>query len=214
MRKVIHRDQTSLAVLGQEKARDRSSKAMVDGLLGVGEAIARSARLKSGSGNPLDARTTRENLASMRSWLSPSTKVATRSGEVLADQLAVGDAIITRHSGILPINHVKRISLRHPPKYSPVHLKAARLVNSEDLLLAPSQPIRVDTEWNGRFRGEKPVWLEAQDFIDGSTVTQLSVTSSTYIEVDLGQPAVIYCSGNCVFLERPPKNNPGSASWF
>lgn len=89
--------------------------------------------------------------AAVLSGLTPATVMMTREGEVPVEWLAVGDEVLTRDKGFVPIAWINRIrlsrnELRDVPEYAPVTLSESRIepgFPSRDVVVSPRQLVMV-----------------------------------------------------------------------
>jgi len=134
---------------------------------------------------------------------TPGTRVATRRGEVLTQQLQVGDKVITRDNGVKEIRWIGRRNLSvqdlaATPAHYPIQIKAGALgqnMPQRDLCVSPNHRILISSEIAQLRFGESEVLVAAKHLTDLPGVHVFPVRRVSYIHVMFDNHEVILADG-------------------
>ncbi len=120
------------------------------------------------------------------------TRIATVSGEVAVDDLAVGDLVLTRSGAARPIvwiGFTQVDCLRHPKPENvwPIRIRAHAFGEAEpcrDLLLSPDHAVFVDG-----------MLIPIRQLINGASIAQVETTKVTYFHIELERHDVLFAEG-------------------
>ncbi len=130
---------------------------------------------------------------------TPGCLISTPTGQVLVEDLQVGDLVLTKSSGIQAIRWVgkKKISgarLFALPQIQPILIKKGALGEgcpSQDIMVSPQHCVVVKSVYAKLHFGSYQVLVPAKSLINGSTVIQANVTQTTYIHILFDQHEII-----------------------
>ncbi|MEP1766913.1 MAG: Hint domain-containing protein [Sulfitobacter sp.] len=134
---------------------------------------------------------------------TPGTRVATRRGEVLTQQLQVGDKVITRDNGVKEVRWIGRRNLSPQelaatPAHYPIQIKAGALGQNSpqrDLCVSPNHRILLSSEDAQLMFGESEVLIAAKHLTGLPGVDVLPVRRVSYIHVMFDNHEVILANG-------------------
>ncbi|MEM0922296.1 MAG: Hint domain-containing protein, partial [Pseudomonadota bacterium] len=98
------------------------------------------------------------------------TMIATPRGEVAIEDLSVGDKVLTRDNGALPVRWIGSRRLPAVANLAPIMIKAGAMGNDRDLKVSPQHRMLI-CDWRADLMfGEPEVLVAAKDLINGDTV--------------------------------------------
>jgi Ca2+-binding RTX toxin-like protein len=111
---------------------------------------------------------------------TPGTAIATPRGEMLVEELKVGDKIITRDNGIqeirwMGVKHLNGHSLKSEPHLQPVLIQAGSLGNDlpeRDMLVSPNHRMLVNNDRVSLYFEENEVLVSAKHLVNPSEGVQ------------------------------------------
>lgn len=134
---------------------------------------------------------------------TPGTRLATRRGEVLSQQLKVGDMVITRDNGMKEICWIGRRNLSPKelaaaPAHLPIRIKAGALgrkAPQRDLCVSPNHRILLSSQAAQLMFGEAEVLVAAKHLTGLPGVEVLPVPRVSYIHVMFEDHEVVLANG-------------------
>jgi len=132
------------------------------------------------------------------------TLIETQQGRIKIDDLSVGDNVLTKDSGYLPIRwigrrHLDRIDLAHNPKLYPIKIEVGALGKNlpyEDLFVSPQHRVLVRSKIAHRMFDTDEVLVSAKSLLlmEGIEVAK-SNNSVCYFHLLFDSHQVIYSNG-------------------
>lgn len=135
---------------------------------------------------------------------TPGTSIATPRGEVLVEDLMVGDKIITRDNGIQEIRWIgaKRMDgreLQNNPHLQPVLIQKGSLGNGlpeRDMLVSPNHRMLVNNDRVALYFEENEVLVSAKHLVNPSVgVQSIASMGTTYIHFMFDSHEVVLSNG-------------------
>ncbi|MDR7125354.1 Hint domain-containing protein [Pseudotabrizicola sp. 4114] len=134
---------------------------------------------------------------------TPGTLIATPKGEVLVEQLRVGDKVITRDNGIQEIRWMGAKEMgwhdfAGNPHLRPVMIKAGSLGNGlpeRDMMLSPNHRLLVANDRTALYFDEHEVLVAAKHLIGGQGIQQVDSVGTTYFHFMFDQHEVVLSNG-------------------
>jgi Ca2+-binding RTX toxin-like protein len=134
---------------------------------------------------------------------TPGSLIATPRGEVLVEDLQVGDRVITRDDGIQEIEWIgkKKISgqdMKQDPKLRPVMIRKGSLGNGlpeRDMLVSPNHRMLVANEDTQMLFEEREVLVAAKHLVGHEGIHQVDLMGTEYIHVMFDRHQVILGDG-------------------
>jgi Ca2+-binding RTX toxin-like protein len=144
-----------------------------------------------------------ENIEQIVPCFTPGTLIATPRGEKPAEDLQVGDRVITRDNGIQEIRWVghKAVTGREltaAPHLRPVLVKAGSLGNGlpeRDMMLSPNHRVLVANERTQLYFEENEVLAAVKHLAGTPGVVDVAVSSVTYIHFMFDRHEVVLSNG-------------------
>lgn len=134
--------------------------------------------------------------------LCADTIILTMDGELRASDIAPGDRIITRDSGVAVLRDVRRTTLR----CDLVRIKAGSLGHKrppDDITLPCNTSILI-RDWRAKaLFGKDQALIEAQDLQDGEYIKVERDQAVELIELIFDKPHVVYAGGLEVACQTP-----------
>lgn len=142
-------------------------------------------------------------LPARRAWVGPRSKLRTVRGPVAAEELRVGEVVVTR-DGLVPILGLARHVVPARGSFQPVLLRAPWFGTS-DILVSGEQLVRLAGPEAEYLFGEEEVLVPAHLLVDGqSALAEGRRAVVTGITVDLGGAELIEVQGCTLCTEPPP----------
>ena len=134
---------------------------------------------------------------------TPGTLIATPKGEVLVEQLRIGDKVITRDNGIQEIRWMgaKQMGWHDfagNPHLRPIMVKAGSLGNGlpeRDMMLSPNHRLLVANDRTSLYFDEHEVLVAAKHLIGGAGIHQVESVGTTYVHFMFDQHEVVLSNG-------------------
>ncbi len=135
---------------------------------------------------------------------TPGTSIATPRGEILVEDLMVGDKIITRDNGIQEIRWIgaKRMDgreLQNNPHLQPVLIQKGSLGNGlpeRDMLVSPNHRMLVNNDRVALYFDENEVLVSAKHLVNPSEGVQtIASMGTTYIHFMFDNHEVVLSNG-------------------
>lgn len=135
---------------------------------------------------------------------TPGTSIATPRGEMLVEDLQVGDKIITRDNGMQEIRWIgaKRVDgrqLQQSPHLQPVLLKQGSLgdgLPERDMLVSPNHRMLVNSDRVALYFKDKEVLVSAKHLVNPSEgVQSVNSMGTTYIHFMFNKHEVVLANG-------------------
>ncbi|MEM8824731.1 MAG: Hint domain-containing protein [Pseudomonadota bacterium] len=126
--------------------------------------------------------------------IAPGTMIRTARGEVCAEDLKVGDRLVTREHGFATSKTIETIE--HPA--CTIRTDSLGIARPErDTTVAADQHILL-RDWRAEALFDAPaVYVPVKNMCDGKQITALG--KARFLRLDLGEPLTIYANG----LETP-----------
>ncbi len=138
-----------------------------------------------------------------RAWVGPRSKLRTVRGPVAAEDLRVGEVVVTRN-GLVPILGLARHAVPARGSFQPVLLRAPWF-GASDILVSGEQLVRLGGPEAEYLFGEEEVLVPAHLLVDGqSALAEVRRAVVTGITVDLGGAELIEVQGCTLCTEPPP----------
>lgn len=143
---------------------------------------------------------------------TPGTRIDTPRGAVPVESLAVGDLVITRDRGPLPLKWIGQVALEPMqlaanPALQPIRLRAGALGAGRpqrDMLLSPQHRVLLSGWQTELMFGSDEVLAAALHLVNGSTIAVAhDVSAITYIHLMFERHEVIYADGLATESFRP-----------
>ncbi|SIS80731.1 Hint domain-containing protein [Phaeovulum vinaykumarii] len=143
------------------------------------------------------------NIEKVIPCFTPGTLVATPRGEVLAEDLKVGDKVITRDNGIQEIRWAGRCDLTHGdllhrPHLKPILIKAGSLGNGlpeHDMRVSPNHRMLVANDRTALYFEEHEVLVSAKHLVDNRGVLEVETLGTSYLHFMFDHHEVILANG-------------------
>ncbi|WP_191090204.1 Hint domain-containing protein [Histidinibacterium aquaticum] len=123
---------------------------------------------------------------------APETMILTRRGEIRADELKIGDEVITRDRGYEPIRWIGRKRVAATGRSAPVEI-APHVLGNERTLRLPSPHRVLVTGWAAEIlTGEQEVMVSVGDLADGHEISVRDGGTVDYVGFLLDRPEVVF----------------------
>ena len=134
---------------------------------------------------------------------TPGTKIATPRGEILVEDLEVGDAVITRDNGIQDVRWVGVRTMKPEefvaqPHLRPIMIRRGALGNGlpeRDMMVSPNHRVLLASDKAELLFEEREVLVAAKHLVGIEGVERSEVHKATYIHVMFDQHEVILSDG-------------------
>ncbi len=134
---------------------------------------------------------------------TPGTRIATPRGEVLVEDLKVGDLVMTRDNGLQPIRWIGTRTLAYAELAVAAHLRPVMIrqgalgqgLPERDMLVSPNHRVLVANQKTALFFGESEVLVAAKHLTGMDGVEIVDVPEVTYLHVMFDQHEVILSDG-------------------
>lgn len=134
---------------------------------------------------------------------TPGTTITTPRGEVLVEDLKVGDKVITRDNGFQPITWVghKQMDLRaftKAPQLRPILIRAGALGNGlpeRDLILSPNHRVLITEPAVSLYFDEPEVLVAAKHLVGRPGIHAVDMLQATYIHFMFDRHEVVLGNG-------------------
>jgi len=100
------------------------------------------------------------------------TLIKTDHGEVLVEDLAVGDLIWTQENSYQPVRWVFHREVAAKGRFAPIRIKAGTLGAKQDLLVSPAHRMLIQSVELGPLFGLKEAFVAAKDLLNDTTITR------------------------------------------
>lgn len=154
---------------------------------------------------------TQSQMLTLTTWGSfgMGTKISMANGLVQAiEDLKVGDLILTRDHGPLPIRAIGHNTVRAQGQFAPVVIKKGAIGNSDDLVVRPDHRLFVNQRNDLVDLGRSEVLIRAKHLIDGDSIYQMMGGYVDYVQVTLEENCVLYAHGVCAESQLISKPRP------
>lgn len=133
-------------------------------------------------------------------WIGKRSPIATGRGPVAAEDLRVGDDIVTRDNGLRPLRALHHLIVPSRGRFAPILLRAPYFSRATDLLVSQDQLTLLSGAAVEYLFGEDTVLVSADALRDGnSALTDTRRPMTSGIALDLGTPELILADG-CALL--------------
>lgn len=144
-----------------------------------------------------------ENIENVIPCFTPGTLIATPHGEVPAQDLRVGDKVLTRDNGVQEIAWIGRKnlsvqSLTAEPTLAPVLIRKGALghgLPERDLLVSPNHRMLQSNARTSLYFDEREVLVAAKHLVDGRSIQRVSDRSVTYVHFMCDAHQVVLSNG-------------------
>ncbi|WP_412552802.1 Hint domain-containing protein [Shimia sp. MIT1388] len=136
------------------------------------------------------------------SCVARGTKIATRRGEVLVEELQAGDEMVSRDKGLAPVRWVGRVCTSTAAVKVPAGAMGRR-VPARDCWLAPSARLWMQgAEFEGAF-ASREVLVPVKDLVGWRGITEDPQAPSEFFLVLCDTPSVMIVDGMQVEMRHP-----------
>ncbi len=111
------------------------------------------------------------------------------------ETLQVGDKVLTRDSGMRPIQWIGQTTMRATGSFAPVVICKGALHNENDLVLRPDHRLFVYQRIDHAGVGRSEVLIKARQLIDGDTVIRRHGGFIDYFQLVFDEHYIIYAEG-------------------
>ncbi len=144
-----------------------------------------------------------ENVIEDAARFVPGTLIATPKGELLIENLKVGDRVITRDNGLQDIKWIgqrflSEVDLLLSPRLTPVMIRAGALgpgVPEADTMFSPNHRVLVSDGLVAPQTDEKAVLVAAMDLTELPGVELMDPQDTTYVHMIFARHEVVLCNG-------------------
>lgn len=134
---------------------------------------------------------------------TPGTRIATKRGEILVQQLQVGDMVLTRDNGAQPLRWIGRRNLHRQdlarmPAYHPILIRAGALGKSSpqrDMLVSPNHRMLITSELAEVMFGEREVLVAAKHLTGLDGVDMAPSPKVSYIHIMFDDHQIVLADG-------------------
>ena len=134
---------------------------------------------------------------------TPGTRIATPTGEVLVENLKVGDRIVTRDNGIQTIRwvghrHFGGRELASNPHLYPILVRAGTLgdqLPERDMRLSPNHRVLVTSDQTALYFEDREVLAAAKHLVNNRGVFEVESLGTTYIHFLFDKHEVVLSDG-------------------
>ena len=145
-----------------------------------------------------------EEIETVIPCFTPGTRIATPKGEVLVEDLQVGDRVITRDNGMQEIRWIgardmSGAELQAAAHLRPVLIQAGALGNDlpeRDMMVSPNHRVLIANDKTALYFEEREVLVAAKHLTDKEGIDVVDVSQTTYIHVMFDQHEVILSDGS------------------
>lgn len=135
-------------------------------------------------------------------WIGKRSPVDTDRGPIAAEDLLVGDRIVTRDNGLRPLKALHHLIVPSRGRFVPILLRAPYFARTTDLLVSQGQLTLLSGGAVEYLFGEDTVLVSADALRDGnSALADTRRPMSSGIALDLGTPELILADG-CALLSK------------
>ncbi|MEP1767526.1 MAG: Hint domain-containing protein [Sulfitobacter sp.] len=144
-----------------------------------------------------------KNIEKVVPCFTPGTRIATPHGEVLVQDLNVGDRVVTRDNGLQTIRWIgKQVMLRDDfedaPHLAPIQIAKGALGNDlpeRDMMVSPNHRMLVANDKTALYFEEREVLVAAKHLTGLPKVSKVMEVDTTYIHLMFDQHEVILSDG-------------------
>ncbi|MDF1726995.1 MAG: Hint domain-containing protein, partial [Sulfitobacter sp.] len=134
---------------------------------------------------------------------TPGTKIATPKGEVLVEDLQVGDRVITRDNGMQEIRWVGKREMTGAELEAAAHLKPVLIqkgalgndLPERDMMVSPQHRVLIANDKTALYFEEREVLVAAKHLTDREGIDVVDVSGTTYIHIMFDQHEVVLSDG-------------------
>jgi hypothetical protein len=124
------------------------------------------------------------------------THITMASGaQVMVQDLAVGDRVLTRDDGPQPIRWIGQTTLRATGAFAPILIRKGTLHNENDLLLSPDHRVFVWQRQDRLGAGRAEVLVKVRHLVNGTTVVQQDGGFVDYFQLLFDDHQIIFAEG-------------------
>ncbi|MBV0912074.1 Hint domain-containing protein [Anianabacter salinae] len=148
-------------------------------------------------------RLVRQDDASTTPCFTPGTGITTPRGLIAAEELGVGDRVLTRDNGIQTIRWVGSKEIRLPEIESYPHLRPVLIQKDafgpglpmKDTLVSPNHRMLITGDHAANTFGEREVLVSAKHLVGTAGVSEAQVLGTTYIHFMFEHHEVVLANG-------------------
>lgn len=136
----------------------------------------------------------------MTTWgaFGKGTKISMADGMAQPiEDLKIGDLVLTRDHGPLPVLSIAHNTVRAQGQFAPVVITKGAINNSDDLVLRPDHRLFVYQRNDLVDLGRSEVLIRAKHLIDGDSIYQVIGGYIDYVHVTFGEHCLLYAQGVC-----------------
>lgn len=123
------------------------------------------------------------------------THVLCECGEVAVEDLEVGDLVLTKDEGLMPVRWIGSRSVEGTGRFAPIHINANTFGSHKDIWISPLHRILIRDSLAELLFGEAEVLVAAKDLINDHSVRQEKRADVTYFHLLFDRHQVIYSEG-------------------
>lgn len=145
----------------------------------------------------IDTRHARAKLAEVAcASFSRGTRITLASGaQCPIENLAVGDAVLTRDDGPQPLRWIGVTTVRAVGEFAPVRIRAGALNNSDDLYVRPDHRLFIYQRSDALGAGRHELLVRARHLVNGDTILQEDGGFVDYFQLLFDDHQIIYAAG-------------------
>ncbi|EYD71314.1 Hint domain-containing protein [Limimaricola hongkongensis] len=124
------------------------------------------------------------------------THVARAGGaQVLVEDLAPGDRILTRDNGAQPLRWIGRTTLRATGRFAPVLIRKGALHNARDLWLSPDHRVFIWQREDRLGAGRAELMVKVRHLVNGDSVVRREGGFVDYFQLVFDDHQIVYAEG-------------------
>lgn len=132
------------------------------------------------------------------SGLIAGTLIETEAGRIPAEQIAVGDRVLTADDGAARVLWTATIQVPAMGDEAPVRFARDVLHNDSPLIVSPTQRVLISGPEVVRFNGTRDALIAAHALVDGRAISRVEGGTATYILILLDRHHLIWAGNTLV----------------
>lgn len=123
------------------------------------------------------------------------TRIRTAKGEVVVEEIEVGDLVYTADNGLQPVRWAGKSTIGGLGKFAPIRISAGTLGNKRDLWVSPQHRILLNG-WQVQLSlGEEQALCPAKSLLNDTTITRVPVETVDYYHIMFDDHQIIFSEG-------------------
>ena len=123
------------------------------------------------------------------------TRIRTAKGEVMVEEIEVGDLVYTADNGLQPVRWAGKSTIGGMGRFAPIRIKAGTLGNQRDLWVSPQHRILMNG-WQLQLSvGEDQALCSAKSLLNDTSITRVPVEFIDYYHIMFDDHQIIYSEG-------------------